>query len=99
VNKHAQKSAEIVGTYPLIPSDVVKIILQHHGTLNGIGFAATPAAAISPLTAILIVAQEFSSIILQTKGIPTSTIFEQLKAKYSGTSCETATNELIASFQ
>lgn len=42
VNKYAQKSAELVGTYPAIPTDVVKIIMQHHGSLNGIGLPSTP---------------------------------------------------------
>lgn len=99
VNKHALRSAEIIGNYPLIPSDVVKIVMQHHGTLNGVGFATIPAPAISPLSAILIVAQEFSSMILQTKGIQLPVILDQLSQKFNDTSCESAVKELISSFQ
>ena len=99
IGKHAQKSAELISTYPLIPADVVKIVQQHHGSLNGIGFPATPAASISPLTSILMVAQEFSHVILQSKNLKLSGILDQVDAKFKGTTCEGATKELINSFK
>lgn len=65
VFKHAKVSAEIVQKFPVAPIGTDIIIMQHHGAVNGLGFAKTFTNSISPLAIVFIVAEEFTNMILQ----------------------------------
>lgn len=66
VLKHALLTAQQYQECEVMPAETAKIIIQHHGTLNGIGYSkelggSTP---LHPLTYFFIVAEEFSLKIL-----------------------------------
>lgn len=65
VERHAQISAELVSKFPHAPMGADQIIRQHHGTLNGVGFAEHFGNNVSPMSIVFIVAEEFTRIVLK----------------------------------
>lgn len=65
VFKHAKTSAEIVQKFPTAPIGTDIIIMQHHGSISGQGFAKTFTNSISPLAIVFIIAEEFTNLILE----------------------------------
>ncbi len=68
VNNHALEASKLLRKYPEIPHGVDLIIKQHHGSHNGVGFQDPPAHDISPLAAVFMVAESFSSILVNNDG-------------------------------
>lgn len=64
VHNHANKSAELVSQIGKIPLGVDSIIRNHHGALNGIGFAEFYGGSLAPLSLIFIIAEQFTHLIL-----------------------------------
>jgi hypothetical protein len=66
VISHAKDAADILVSYPHPDmTDYVKtVILQSHGTLNGIGFADNPSEELHPLSKVFIVSDYFVKILL-----------------------------------
>lgn len=64
VEKHAQLAAELVHKYPHSPMGADQIIRQHHGVLNGMGFSDHFGANLSPMALVLLVAEEYTRLIL-----------------------------------
>ena len=84
VRKHAQLSAAIVSRYPRAPMGADQIIRQHHGTLNGVGFAETFGANISPLSIIFIIAEDFTDALIENEGkINIERILEDMRSRYT----------------
>ena len=77
--RHAVLAAEITQKYPRYPMGADIIIKQHHGTYNGIGFNQSPGTDLSPLTAVFMIAEEFSRILLDNQSITVEKIIEKLK--------------------
>ncbi len=65
VEKHAQVAAELVAKFPHAPMGSDQIIRQHHGNLNGVGFADHFGNNVSPMSIVFIVAEEFTRIVLK----------------------------------
>lgn len=60
VISHAVEASNTIKRFPKCPIGVDSIILQHHGTSNGLGFATTYKDDISPLAKVLIVSEAFT---------------------------------------
>lgn len=57
---HAAEAADAIRRYPSCPLGADVIIMQHHGTPNGQGFATSFKDDISPLAKVLIIAEAFT---------------------------------------
>lgn len=57
---HAAEAADAIRRYPNCPLGADVIIMQHHGTPNGQGFATSFKDDISPLAKVLIIAEAFT---------------------------------------
>ncbi len=68
VERHAQIAAELVSKFPHAPMGSDQIIRQHHGVLNGIGFSDHYGGNVSPVAVVLIVAEEFTRLVLEREG-------------------------------
>lgn len=64
VIEHAKLAGEIIQTFPRSPMGADMIITQHHGMTSGQGFAVQYKDDISPLSKIIIIAEDVASNIL-----------------------------------
>lgn len=64
VLEHAALAGEVVSKFPRCPMGADMIITQHHGMSNGHGFAINYKDDISPLSKIMIIAEEITTCIL-----------------------------------
>lgn len=65
---HAKKAGQLVKTFPKCPMGADMIVTQHHGMTSGEGFAVNYKDDISPLSKIMIIAEEVATnIIMNTK--------------------------------
>jgi HD-GYP domain-containing protein (c-di-GMP phosphodiesterase class II) len=62
---HAKLAGQLVKTFPRCPLGADMIITQHHGMTSGQGFAVNFKDDISPLSKIIIVAEDIASGMLQ----------------------------------
>lgn len=69
VRKHAQLSAEMVHKFPSAPMGADIIIRQHHGVTHGIGFSESYGGNLSPMTIVLILAEDFTDGILRSAAV------------------------------
>lgn len=65
VNEHANLASSMIKTYPKAPIGVDVIINQHHGMTNGIGFTDHFREDISPLSKVIMIAEEVAEGILE----------------------------------
>lgn len=64
VLEHASLAGQIVSKFPRCPMGADMIVTQHHGMANGRGFAINYKDDISPLSKIMIIAEEVTTYIL-----------------------------------
>lgn len=64
VLEHAKLAGQLVKTFPRCPIGADMIITQHHGMTSGQGFAVNYKDDISPLSKIMIVAEEIATNLL-----------------------------------
>ncbi len=86
INKHAKKAANLVLTYPDLPYEADKLILQHHGSADGLGLKDNLPPDLSPLTFVFIIAEHFSlEIIKNSKNqkLSAKEIIKNIKKEYS----------------
>ena len=62
--EHASLAGQVVSNFPRCPMGADMIITQHHGMANGRGFAINFKDDISPLSKIMIIAEEITTYIL-----------------------------------
>lgn len=67
IENHASLAAKEIERFDSIPSDVVKIVMQHHGSINGKGFKDELPKELFMKSLIFILAEEFSLAILTTE--------------------------------
>lgn len=69
VDKHALEASELISNFPEVPFGVDQLILQHHGSLNGLGFSKTDALdnRLSPLAIVFIVVESFIHHLLKNE--------------------------------
>lgn len=84
---HAKLSAEIVEKFPSVPNGVGLILREHHGSKNGIGLPENLSIAISPLSMMFIVVENFVDEFLKIdRGLTAEdfdNIFKKLELKYN----------------
>ncbi|MDD0853436.1 hypothetical protein HBN50_10020 [Halobacteriovorax sp. GB3] len=85
VKEHANKISTMVQQFPKAPAGADVIIRQHHGVINGVGFAEKPSSNISPMALVFVVIEDFVTrllIQLETGKISAREIFDELEPKY-----------------
>lgn len=85
INMHALKASEMVLNYQNAPIGAHRIIRQHHGALNGLGFSDTHLDKLCPLTKCLISSQEMAYEILSQPQTDAREVIGRLMNKYRGT--------------
>lgn len=65
VLEHARLAGQLVKTFPRCPMGADMIVTQHHGMTSGKGFAVNYKDDISPLSKIIIVAEDIATGMLQ----------------------------------
>jgi len=87
VKNHAQKAAKLVTSYPDLPFDADTLILQHHGSLDGIGFTNKLPPSLSKLAYVFIIAEQFAFEVIKSKDDGTNRspqdILNQIKSEYT----------------
>lgn len=82
LNSHAQKIAESLKTYPNIPQDVDKIIMQHHGVMNGHGYTVFPWGGTVLAAQILFYSQDLALRILTANGKKLGNVLTDFESSY-----------------
>lgn len=84
VDQHASKAAQNLEKYDSISSEVIKIVKQHHGTLEGKGFTRKIHEHLGPLSICFLLAEEIAvEILTSEKGkINISSILEDIFEYY-----------------
>ena len=80
VEEHALKASQIISKYSTAPEGVEKIIREHHGSIDGVGFNGI-SPDISPLSRVLIAAKEISLALIQTPEKPVLEVVREVKAR------------------
>lgn len=98
IMNHANKSAAIIEKFQNVPPGVAAIVKEHHGAKSGIGFPTTLSIAISPMSMMFVVVENFVDEFLKIDGAPQAhdfeRIFELLKNKYDKVTYEQTVNAL-----
>lgn len=93
--KHAYTNGNRFKNVNGIPDDVSKIIIQHHGAYNGIGYPHNISSQISNLALCLMVAQEFVHYILAGGNrINVTEAIEHIKEMYSSPKLDSILKQL-----
>ena len=85
INMHALKASELVLNYQNAPIGAHRIIRQHHGALNGIGFSDKHYDKLCPLTKCLISSQELAYSILNNPEEDARVTLARVAKKYAST--------------
>ncbi len=87
VMEHARRSADMIGRHAEAPFGADIIIIQHHGMMDGIGFAADFQNPLAPLAMIIIVIEEFiNEVFLLKMALSLKEVFVRMKNKFDKTS-------------
>lgn len=81
VINHARLASEMVKTFPRCPMGADAIIVQHHGTTNGMGFTLDYKDDISPLAKVLIVSEAFVDQLILAKDAGIEPVLEDMIAE------------------
>ncbi|PIP96222.1 MAG: hypothetical protein COW00_19870 [Bdellovibrio sp. CG12_big_fil_rev_8_21_14_0_65_39_13] len=83
VARHAFLTSELLSKYPDLPMGTDSVILQHHGTLNGIGFSDDHLDnRLSPLAIVFLVTEDFVHRILASEKPDKKAILHDMSLKY-----------------
>lgn len=98
IDQHAAKAASDLEKYDSISSEVIKIVKQHHGTLEGKGFTRKIHQHLGPLSLCFLIAEEIAvEILTSEKGkLDISTILEDIYDYYEQ---DPRIEEYLESFQ
>jgi len=86
VIQHAYDVTELITSYPNVPFGVDAILLQHHGTQNGIGFSDNKLnPTISPMAIVFMIVEDFVTTLIESgeSGFDRGATLKKLKSKYS----------------
>jgi hypothetical protein len=64
VMNHASDAVDVLRNHPEFNDYIKTVLLQSHGTLNGIGFEENPSEDLHPLSKVFIIADNFVKILL-----------------------------------
>jgi HD-GYP domain-containing protein (c-di-GMP phosphodiesterase class II) len=84
---HAKLSGDLIKTFPRAPIGADMIVTQHHGMINGVGFAINYKDDISPLSKIMMISETVADDLLKTyqqgiKEVNKEKIIEKLNQKF-----------------
>ena len=82
---HALRSSEVILKYKNAPPMAGDIIKQHHGSIDGRGFAPQISETLLPLAKCLIAAQELAFGILKNPSVSVNDVVALVSKKYAGT--------------
>ena len=87
VRFHARDAVNLLNLHPEATDYIKTVLLQSHGTLDGVGFAQDPSEELHPLSKVFIIADQFVKILLNPE-YPTAKkeILAMMQKKYSGKS-------------
>ncbi len=98
--KHALMAAELLRQMKQIPIGADSIVMQHHGTTNGIGFPVECKDDISPLAKVILIAEDYVNYFLinmnsmnQSKASP-EVFFAEIHQRYPKTTYKKIINTL-----
>lgn len=84
IERHAFHASELMTKLPDLPMGTESIVLQHHGTLNGIGFADEHLDnRLSPLAIVFLVTEDFVHKMLADEIPDRKAILLELSLKYN----------------
>lgn len=84
IERHAFHASELMAKMPDLPMGTESIVLQHHGTLNGIGFADEHLDnRLSPLSIVFLVTEDFVHRMLAEEKPDRKAILLELSLKYN----------------
>lgn len=101
VEKHAEMASEWIDQLnkkqSCVPPEVIRLIKQHHGSNNGVGFKTEFDNNITKLSQLFIACEEFSDLLLKTTHNKPNigAILTQIKEKYSSNTIHTLTDALL----
>lgn len=101
VEKHAEMASEWIEKLNklqnCVPPEVIRLVKQHHGSSNGIGFKTEFDKTITKLSQLFIVCEEFSDLLLKTSHSKPNigAILTQIKDKYASPTIHTLTDALL----
>ncbi|MFA5583461.1 MAG: hypothetical protein WDA09_04530 [Bacteriovoracaceae bacterium] len=84
---HARDAVNILSIHPEATEYIKTVLLQSHGTLNGVGFNEDPPEELHPLSKVFIIADHFVKILLNPE-LPSTKkeILSLMSKRYSGNS-------------
>lgn len=96
IEKHALTAAEKLEKNQDIPSEVTKIVKQHHGVFSGVGFSNHVSSQITPVAKVFIASEELSNRILLTtrQKLNVKGLIEEIRKKYEDGSLDKALDGL-----
>ncbi|MFY7991776.1 MAG: hypothetical protein ACOVP4_00670 [Bacteriovoracaceae bacterium] len=98
LNSHAQKIAETVRTFAGAPQGVDKIVMQHHGVMNGNGFVRYPMEGTVIAAQILFYSQALSLKILNANGRKLREILSEFESSFKESPQIEIINKFLRSF-
>lgn len=102
ISNHMTTACELLESYMDLPQDIKNIIMEHHERPNGMGFPRKLMASnVKPLSAIFILAHEFSHRLIKSKTTkePVKDIMEDLLLNYSSGAFKKAIEGFIKVFK
>ncbi len=85
VGRHALETADLLSKYPRAPIGIDQLLKQHHGELNGIGFASSLHPNLSPLIVLFMMSEDYVFELLNSgpESFNLSKTMLKLRSKYS----------------
>ena len=83
INNHAVEASDIVAKSKNVPFESEKLIKQHHGSHNGVGFPKNLSPQISPLALVVFAAQDIAYEILIDPKRPIDLICDSLTERHT----------------
>lgn len=99
ISSHAKKSAEMILTYKNAPTGADKIIREHHGSFNGMGFSDHDCSNVWTLSKYLIIGQRFAYEILSKPKVPYFETISQVSKSYEDQSLKNLALSFVSACQ
>jgi|GEM_PF-2351227 len=100
IKNHAKDAVKILEHHPQANDYVKTVLLQSHGTLDGVGFAENPSEELHPISKVFIIADTFVKILLNPHQPSTKKdILPLLYQRFTGPSYQKIIKALEQKFQ
>ena len=61
---HAQNACELVKNHPSSNETLLKVLMEHHGAIDGVGYIDDPSEDLHPISKVFIISDAFVKILL-----------------------------------